>query len=175
MIIDKDNKTQSILHQRFKTNKATGKKITLTTQPARTYQADGAFTLVNGVQNDKGIGKRKEFLGFSGTDCEVLIDLGSSQQIGNVKAHVLEVISNWIWRPKSMQVLTSTDGTTFAEMGNTGKFEANGANGNGIMTVQQSVTARYIKIKLVNYGTIPENNSGVGNKAWLFVDEVEVD
>ena len=174
MIIGKDNKIQSNLQQQFQNNKATGKKITLTTQPAITYQADGAFTLVNGVQNDKGIGKRKEFLGFSGTDCEALIDLGSVQQISNVKAHVLEVISNWIWRPKSMQVSISTDGTTFTEMGNTDKFETNGANGNGIMTIEQSVTARYIKIKLVNYGTIPENNSGVGNKAWLFVDEIEV-
>ncbi len=168
------NKPIDRIEQKFYFNKATGKKITLTTQPAITYQADGAFTLVNGVQNDKGIGKRKEFLGFSGTDCEAMIDLGSVQQISNVKAHVLEVVSNWIWRPKSMQVLTSTDGTTFTEMGNTDKFETNGANGNGIMTVERSVTARYIKIKLVNFGTIPENNSGVGNKAWLFVDEIEV-
>ena len=73
-----------------------------------------------------------------------------------------------------MPVLTSTDGTTFTEMGNTDKFETNGTNGNGIMTIVRSVTARYIKIKLVNFGTIPENNSGVGNKAWLFVDEIEV-
>jgi len=42
------------------------------------------------------------------------------------------------------------------------------------MSVQQTATARYIKIKLVNYGTIPENYVGVGNKAWLFVDEIEV-
>ena len=155
-------------------NKATGKKITLATEPARTYEADGAFTLVNGVQNVKGMGNRKEFLGFSGTDCEAIIDLGTTQQINNVKAHVLEVISNWIWRPKFMQVSISTDGTTFTDMGKTDKFEANGANGNGIMTIQQSATARYIKIKLGNYGTIPENYVGVGNKAWLFVDEVEV-
>ena len=60
-VIGKDSKTQSILQQSFKTNKATGKKITLTTQPTITYQADGAFTLVNGVQNDKGIGKEKNF------------------------------------------------------------------------------------------------------------------
>jgi hypothetical protein len=42
------------------------------------------------------------------------------------------------------------------------------------MTIQQSATARYIKIKLGNYGSIPENYGGVGNKAWLFVDEIEV-
>jgi len=168
------DKRKNRVYQQFYFNKATGKKIALSTQPARTYQADGPFTLINGVQNNKGIGKRKEFLGFSGTDCEAIIDLGTTQQITNVKAHVLEVISNWIWRPKFMQVSISSDGKTFTDMGKTDKFEANGANGNAIMTVQQTATARYIKIKLVNYGTIPENYVGVGNKAWLFVDEIEV-
>jgi hexosaminidase len=73
-----------------------------------------------------------------------------------------------------MQVWVSTDGTNFTDMGNTDKFEANGSNGNGQLTVQQAVTARYVKIKLQNYGTIPENHVGVGNKAWLFVDEIEI-
>jgi hexosaminidase len=174
MVIDKQNKVQSDIQEHFKINKATGKTITLSTEPSRTYQADGAFTLVNGVQNVKGMGNRKEFLGFNGPDCEATIDLGSTQQINNVKAHVLEVISNWIWRPKLMQVSISTDGTTFIEVGSTDKFEPTGANGNGIMTVQQPVSGRYIKIKLVNYGTIPDNYGGVGNKAWLFADEIEV-
>jgi hexosaminidase len=168
------DKRKNRIYQQFYFNKATGKKITLTTEPSRTYQGDGDFTLVNGIQNVKGMGNRKEFLGFSGTDCEAVIDLGSTQQITNVKAHVLEVISNWIWRPKSMQVSISSDGTNFTDMGKTDKFDQNGTNGNGIMTVQQSVSARYVKVKLVNYGTIPENYVGVGNKAWLFVDEIEV-
>ena len=175
MIFDKENKMRGNIQQHFEINKATGKKITLTTQPSRPYQGDSAFTLVNGVQNDKGLERRKEFLGFNGTDCEAIIDLGSLQQISNVKAHVLDQISSWIWRPKYMQVSISTDSTTFTEMGTTDKIEMNGANGNGVMTVQQkSVSARYIRVKLGNYGTIPENNPGVGNKAWLFVDEVEV-
>jgi len=168
------DKRKNRIYQQFYFNKATGKKITLTTQPSTTYQADGAFTLVNGVQNVKGMGNRKEFLGFSGTDCEAVIDLGSAQQINNVKAHVLEVISNWIWRPRSMQVSISADGTNFTDMGKTDKFEPNGTNGNGVMTIQQPVSARYIKIKLGNYGKIPESYVGVGNNAWLFVDEVEV-
>jgi len=129
---------------------------------------------VNGVQNDKGFERKKEFLGFNGTDCEAIIDLGSVQQISNVKAHVLEQTSTWIWRPKLMQVSISTDGTTFTELGNTNQFDASGANGNGIMTLQKSAGARYIKISLENYGTIPENSDGGGNKAWLFVDEIEV-
>ena len=73
-----------------------------------------------------------------------------------------------------MQVSISTDGITFTEIGSTDKFELNGTNGNGIMTVLKSVNARYIKVKIGNFGTIPKNYVGVGNKAWLFVDELEV-
>jgi hexosaminidase len=39
-----------------------GKKITLTTQPSKTYKGDSAFTLVNGVQNEKGLQKAENFL-----------------------------------------------------------------------------------------------------------------
>jgi hexosaminidase len=129
---------------------------------------------VNGVQNVKGLERRREFLGFNGTDCEAIIDLGSTQQIDSIKAHALEAVTNWIWRPKFMQVSVSTDGTTFTDLGGTDNFEAKSINGNGIMTLQQSATARYVKIKLVNYGIIPENRVGAGNKAWLFVDEIEI-
>ena len=163
------------LKQDFYINKATGKKITLTNQPSRLYQGDGAFTLVNGVQNEKGLEKPREFLGFNGTDCEAVIDLGSVQQISDVKAHVFEEISSWIWRPKYFQVLISPDDKTYTEMGMTDVIQLHETKSNGVMTVQQkSVAARYLKIKLGNYGFIPEGSPGSGNKAWLFVDEIEV-
>ena len=88
---------------------------------------------------------------------------------------MFEQTASWIYRPKFMQVLISTDNNTYTEMGITDRLETNGTSNNGVMTVQQkSVSARYIKVKLGNYGTIPENNPGAGNKAWLFVDEIEV-
>jgi hexosaminidase len=156
-------------------NKATGKKITLRSQPSRLYPGDGAFTLVNGVQNEKGLDRPREFLGFNGTDCEASIDLGTTQQINNVKAHVLEETSSWIWRPKYFQVLISPDDKIYTEMGMTDVIRFNETNTNGIMTVQQkSVAARYLRIKLGNYGIIPDGNPGAGNSAWLFVDEIEV-
>jgi hexosaminidase len=161
--------------QKFYINKATGKKITLTTQPARIYQGDGAFTLVNGVQNEKGLEKPREFLGFNGTDCEAVIDLGSSQNITSVKAHVFEQTQSWIYRPKNLQISISTDGTNYTDAGTTTDVQFNTNNQNAVMALQlNSASARFIKIKLGNYGLIPANNPGAGNKAWLFVDEIEV-
>jgi hexosaminidase len=164
------------LEQTFHINKATGKKIILTTPPSKRYPGDGSFTLVNGVQNEKGLTRSIEILGFGGTDCEAVIDLGNVQQISNVKAHIFEQTESWIWRPKYFQVLISKDDKIYTEMGMTDVLQFNDStNRNGIMTIQQkSVAARYIKIKLGNYGVIPDGNPGAGNKPWLFVDEIEV-
>jgi len=163
------------LEQTFSFNKATGKKITLATPPARIYPGDGAFTLVNGVENEKGLGKPREFLGFNGADCEVTIDLGAIQEIREVRAHVLEATQSWIYRPKSMQVSISTDNSSFVPAGSTNSSQFNPNNQNGIMPVQlKPVSARYVKVKLENFGVIPEGSPGAGSKAWLFADEIEV-
>jgi hexosaminidase len=34
--------------------------------------------------------------------------------------------------------------------------------------------ARYVKIIIKNFGTIPAGKAGGGHPAWLFVDEIEV-
>ena len=49
----------------FQFNKATGKKITIETPPAAAYPGSGAFTLVDGIQNEKGLGRSSEILGFN--------------------------------------------------------------------------------------------------------------
>ncbi|MGC4036415.1 MAG: family 20 glycosylhydrolase [Chitinophagaceae bacterium] len=163
------------IEQKFSINKATGKSATLITPPANNYPGDGAFTLVNGVQNENGLAKSEEFLGFNGTDCEASIDLGTVQQISTVTAHVLDEQGSWIYRPKYFQVSISKDNDQYTSMGTTDIFTAASTPGNGTMTVnQKSVAARYVKVKVGNYGTIAEGMPGAGNSAWLFVDEIEV-
>jgi hexosaminidase len=157
-------------------NKATGKKITLTTQPSNTYKGDGAFTLVNGVQNEKGLSKSKQFLGFSGADCEALIDLGKEDKISNVVVHCLRETGSWIWQPLNVEVFVSYNGTDFTSVGLTDDFivKTKGLE-TGIMKVDfKATTARYVKVVTKNWGDIPQNSAGAGNKAWLFVDEIEI-
>ncbi|MFI5186384.1 MAG: family 20 glycosylhydrolase [Chitinophagales bacterium] len=159
--------------QKIYFNKATGKKITLTNQPARTYQGDGAFTLVNGIQNEKGLEKPREFLGFNGTDCEAVIDLGAAQSITNVKVHILQQPDSWIWRPQYAEFFSSYDGINFTSIGMTDDIST--LAGNGVMEKTfDAVTTRYIKIVVKNWGIIPEGRPGAGSKAWLFVNEIEV-
>jgi hexosaminidase len=171
-----NEKIFSEVQQRFSFNKATGKKITLTNEASKNYPGDGAFTLVNGVQNEKGFARTKEFLGFSGIDCEAIIDLGSLQSISSVIIHALTRQTSWIWQPRSAEVFGSADGTTFTSLGTTNDFiQSKSPTGNGLMSISFNTTSvRYIKVLVKNWGVILEGSAGAGNKAWLFVDEIEV-
>ena len=156
-------------------NKATGKKITLATEASRNYPGDGAFTLVNGVQNTLGRGRSKEFLGFNGGDCEAVIDLGKDEKISNITVHTFRQRGGWIYQPLTVEVFLSGDGKNFSSIGLTDDFiETKG--GNGIMKVEFATIApaRFVKVVVKNWGEIPAGNPGAGNKAWLFVDEIEV-
>jgi hexosaminidase len=164
------------LVQKFSFNKATGKKIALTNPASDKYPGDGAFTLVNGIINVKGFGKSQEFLGFSGTNCEAVIDLGSSQLVSYVVVNTLNRKSSWIWRPLTAEVLGSGDGQSWYSLKLTDDFEEKkDGTGKGTMTMAFKATyARYVKVVVTNWGAIPEGNPGAGNKPWLFVDEIEV-
>jgi hexosaminidase len=162
-------------YQDFHFNKATAKKITLTTPASTQYPGDGAFTLVNGIQNEKGFTRVSEFIGFEGKDCEAIIDLGLSQKVSSVTVHALHQKSSWIWRPSTVEALGSADGKTFTRLGLTDDFEKAVYN-RGSMTINFDQTnIRYIKVLVKNWGTIPDGEAGAGNNAWLFVDEIEVD
>jgi len=167
----------SCIYQDFFFNKATGKKITLANQPSKNYPGDGAFTLVNGVQNEKGLAKSSEFLGFNGTDLDATIDLGTVTDVKEISLHTFAQTGSWIYPPKqNIVVMISDDGINFTSPEN--EF-GNILPGNGVFKIwfslsRKSVATRYIRIIAKNYGIIPAGNPGAGNPAWLFVDEIEV-
>lgn len=159
------------LEQKFSFSKSTGKKITLTTPPSKSYPGDGAFTLVNGIINEKGRERAHEILGFSGTDCEAVIDLGKLDTISNVTAHIFSQPISWIWPPSSFTVQTSVDGINFNAIVDVGPPVL---NENKVQLNFPAHVTRYVKVFIKNKGIIPEGNPGAGNKAWLFVSEIMV-
>ncbi len=175
-LYSRTNEKLSAISQKFSFNQATGKKIILTHPASEKYPGDGPFTLVNGVINTKGYTRSKEFLGFNGTDCEAVIDLGSSQLVSFVVVNCLRQTSSWIWRPQSAEVFGSGEGQNWYSLKMTDDFEdKNDGTGKGMMTMSFRATyAQYLKVVVTNWGEIPAGNPGAGNKAWLFVDEIEV-
>ncbi len=173
------NTMSNKVSQYFKFNKATGKKITLATEASKNYPGDGAFTLVNGVQNEKGLARSSEFLGFNGTDLNATIDLGSEMDISKVTVHVLEQNGSWIYLPSQIEVIfipnveyTDADLTNFPSTKR--PIDPVAEKGTKTISVENNLKCRYVKVKVKNYGIIPAGNPGAGNPAWLFVDEIEV-
>lgn len=161
--------------QKFKFNKATGKKITLTEPASRKYPGDGPFTLVNGIVNEKGMGKSKEFLGFDGTDCEAVIDFGKEEEFTGIRVYVFEHRDSWIYPPSAVTFYTSNDGRNFTEIkdGESADIASN-ETVKKIDVFFSKKKARYIKALIKNFGIVPEGNPAAGHKPWLFVHEIEV-
>jgi len=179
-VICQEGPIKSYVTQQFSFNKATGKKITLVNQASQNYPGDGAFTLVNGVQNEKGLAKGSEFLGFLGTDLDATIDLGKVMNIKKVTLHTLEQNGSWIYLPSSVQVtyLYSIDNGKNALLGPPDKIlSVEVAQGKNISKIEipGEQTCRYIRVVAKNLGIIPSGNPGAGTAAWLFADEIEVE
>ncbi|RYY68792.1 MAG: beta-N-acetylhexosaminidase [Chitinophagaceae bacterium] len=157
--------------QDFSINKATGKRIELDLPASPSYAGSGGFTLVDAVRNTKGMSKSSQFLGFSGDDLVATIDLGTIQTISQITLFAFEQKASWIYRPAFVSIAVSADGIRYepyapviiAEDGSALTYRAN-----------SKTATRFIKLQAKNAGVIADGNPGAGNKAWLFVDEIEV-
>ncbi|MFN8291187.1 MAG: family 20 glycosylhydrolase [Chitinophagaceae bacterium] len=172
-----NNKVAGAVSQAFHFNIATGKPITLATPPSSNYPGDGAFTLVNGIINEKGMARSKEFLGFLGTNCEAVIDLGTPREISFVVVNCLRRESSWIWPATKAEVMGSDDGQKWFPLKYTDQLTEKNDNPGKVflMLPFRKTFARYVKVIATSQGTIPPGYPGAGNNAWLFVDEIEVE
>ena len=166
-----NNDVGSPITQQFYINKATGKKIQLLKLPNNSYALGGAFTLVDGIQNSKGMSKSAQFLGFWGDDLQATIDLGKPEKINQVLLHAFEQEASWIYKPKEIILSYSLDGVTYKTQEDA-NYKIDG--GHYIFSFACDFDAQFIRIFARNSGTIPEGKAGAGNQSWLFVDEIEI-
>jgi len=160
------------VRQTFYINKASGSAVTLKTMPNRSYAGSGGFSLVDGVHNTVGMTKSAEFLGFLGNDLEAVIDLGKTLQINKIRLRAFEQPASWIYRPASVSFEISDDGVNYRK---TGTIDSLNMKRHLQYEMNMNTNTRYIRIIAKNFGIIPSGMPGSGTKAWLFVDEIEVE
>lgn len=168
---EKNNPLSSEISQTFYINKATGKPISISVQPNKSYAGNGAQSLVDGIQNKMGMPKSAQFLGFWGDDVDVIIDLQKEMNVDSILLHSFEQKASWIYRPKSVKFMIGKNEKEFVEINDETKISG---VSNLIYGQKVGKLARFIKISIKNIGIIPENNPGAGNNAWIFLDEIEV-
>lgn len=164
-------------------HKAVGAKITIDKQPHKAYSGSGAEGLINGISGSDSRYGDKEWLGFWGEDIEVTIDLGKKIEINSFEVRFYESNGQWIYLPDKVIVTYVDDENNFSndmrvefskpffeDTERTKKINLECI----VFESGNSCKTRYIKIKVQNYGTIPEGKQGAGNKAWTFIDEIIV-
>lgn len=84
---------------------------------------------------------------------------------------------DWIFGPRKIEVFTSDNGTDFKSVYT--KDEASTEKGFPGMVLGKcahfdSVTARYVRLRVTSEHSMPEWHGGHGNPGFLFVDEISV-
>ena len=172
---DQIEQLRHLTTQEFFINKASGKKIKLTVPPGDNFPGNGgAFGLVNGAVSGKGQNS-SEWLGWQGNDLDATIDLGKSEKISKVNVHVLTARGSQPCKPQFLEVSTSSDGKSYKAIGKTTEIINDSLSMGKLSLSFNPTTARFVKVKVKNFGTIPDGMPGAGNKAWLYADEIQVE
>ncbi len=166
-----DGKIKSrILVRNFDNNKATNKNLIFTKEPSKYYNA-GHFVMVNG-ESASLPRMNDQWLGWSGDDMEVVLDLKQVEQMQQIEIGFLKEELNWIYLPREVQVFVSQDGKLYTPVGHLASAEI--VDERHAIFKLAPTKARYIKVLAKNKGKIVAGMPGAGEDAWLFCDEIKV-
>ncbi|MEO5684820.1 MAG: family 20 glycosylhydrolase [Chitinophagaceae bacterium] len=171
-LFTEDNKpADRMFQQSFTIHKATGATVTLTHAPIAKYNP-GAMALVNGI-NGNARYNDGQWVGFSGDDAEVVIDLYDLVVVNSIRTHLLNYHWQRMWAPAVIDIAVSEDGLQYKKLYSQTVFPVNGIN--MVEAKFDPLKARYIKLTAVNKGIIPAGSYGAGGKALLLLDEIIVE
>lgn len=148
-------------------------------QPHKNYSKDSDFVLMDGKRGIAG-NWGEGWLGFYGKDAEFTIELSQATDIHHLFVGCGICPNDWVLIPENVEVSVSTDGKTFTEAVKA-HFPAYNYS---TMDVRRRDDARatidvkgvkYIKVKVKNYGKLPEWHDYAGENAWIMIDEVRID
>lgn len=157
----------------FNLHKGLGKKITYNTNYNPSYQADKNKTLVNGIAGSEHNFRDGQWQGFYGSDIDIIIDLGEKTKFSELSSSYFQYHLSWILLPNSVEYLISDNGETFSRIFyknqicnpmQEGKFKEQ-------FSYRGEQSARYVRLKAKNYGTLPKQHPAAGSNSWVFIDE----
>ena len=155
------------------------KNTTFVNEPEKRYSKDADIALMNGKKGAVD-GNWSDWLGFSGNDVEATVELTEALDITMLKIGFCHDPQRWVFWPKSVWVSFSKDGVRYTDweraempvftapdrMASLGRLEARAR--------VNHPQVRYVRIKMENLGVLPEWHPYKGEKAWIMVDEIQV-
>lgn len=150
-------------------------KVELQSKPNLQYTAGGPEALIDGIRG-KTNWRLGRWQGYQGQDFSAVIDYSKERLMRKISVGFLQDARSWIWMPKYIEIYISNDNITFEKIGT---VENKVSDTDLEVTINEltlipskTVTARYLKVKAINYGKIPGWHPGAGGDAFIFVDEI---
>jgi len=152
--------------------------LTLEATYANAYNAGGDNALIDGIRGAREF-RSGTWQGYDAQDVVATLDLGDIQTINTIESGFLQDQRSWIFYPKEVQYLVSTDGVNF-EIFHTEDIDAITRNDEvaikNVLATKKKTQARYVKIIAKTAGDLPEWHLGFPyqGKSWIFIDELVV-
>lgn len=156
-------------------NKATAHPVTLLTPPAPKFARE-PLVLTDG-QRGGDDWKADSWMGYHGTDAEVVIDLLEPVEISQVATNSLVDTPSHVFDMRKMSVSVSDDGQNWTQVREE-EYPALASSTRKINNHNVTfapVKARYVKVAMQPEKSIPEWHQAKGNKGFLFIDEISVE
>lgn len=161
----------------FDFHKALNAKLTLLNPYSDRYRASGENALIDGVRGTDNF-RDGLWQGYEGEDFDAVIDLRKVEGISKVTPRFMLNTGPWIFLPTKVIVSLSKDGKNYFDEKSIDN-DVPEKNPDIVLKdfpVQfKNQEARYIKVKAVSIKKCPPWHPGAGGKAWLFIDEIEVE
>ena len=139
------------------------------------YNAGGDEGLIDG-QRGKLNWRTGGWQGYQGEDFEAVVDLLSVRELHKVGAGFCQDARSWIWMPRDVEFYLSEDGenyTLLSRMENSVDPQDYEIQIQNFETACPAGTsARYVKVRATQLGTIPEWHPGAGGESFIFIDEI---
>ncbi|HET6979151.1 MAG TPA: GH92 family glycosyl hydrolase [Pyrinomonadaceae bacterium] len=152
-------------------------KLSLQSNYSSQYTGGGELALIDGIRGTTNW-SGGAWQGYQGRDLVAVLDLGEAQTVSRIGAGFLQDIGSWIWMPSRVEVELSKDGETFGpafSIANDVSVKMEGVVTKEFVIPITPQTARYVRIRAVNFGKILAWHPGSGGDAWIFADEIVVE
>lgn len=140
------------------------------------YTAHGREGLIDGIRGSKSDFRTGDWQGFEGVNLDLVLDLGKSRKVKEVRAGFLQDENAWIFFPVKLQVELSDNGIDFRPAGemetNITPQEKGVLQEDFTVEISGNEKARYVRVVGVSLGKCPEGHKGKGAPCWVMADEI---
>lgn len=151
--------------------------VTVVSKRSPQYQGGGDLGLIDGIRGNDNF-STGAWQGYQGQDFEALVDLGAAHEVRRLGAGFLQDIRSWIWAPRRVEFEVSLDGQEFDRVLSLKNDVPDRDYGVILKDLVGDIpvqSARYVRVRAIGYGKIPEWHPGHGGASWIFVDEIIIE